>query len=69
MLKVPMETSRWSIYVLQTVEALITSVFKEVNSKGSSQDHVRQPAGAQRSFKRTLLVSRGCAQVALVCSR
>lgn len=43
--------SVFTIYVLQTVE--VTSVFKEVNSKGSFQDHVRQPAGAQGSGDET----------------
>lgn len=45
--------SVFTIHVLQTVAALVTSVFKEVNSKGSFQDHVRQPAGAQGSGDET----------------
>lgn len=41
--------SVFTIFVLQTAEAFIACVVKEVNSKGSFQDHVRQPAGAQMS--------------------
>lgn len=38
----------FTVSAFLTVEALVTSILKEVSSEGPLQDHVRQPARAQR---------------------